>query len=361
MKNTISIIALSIVLFANSIIYAQNKRNGVTKSVVKVKVDSTKLANFFINQNDTLSIEQIFDNFINFYDQNLDPEDVLKKRNDIYIKKGNYNNTNGNFYELYQSRSGKINPVLYKPVLTSKTISFYPPSKIVTWKTTISDNAGYSSCYPDRECTYNAKDPFLSLKAIFNLDIIQYYQLDNLYNTDLKKQVFIESPAYKDSLTSIKKLKKSILNENFFFQTVNHTDYNLGSESNSGVTYSTDLGTDIFEGSYNLSIGGFVLKNSCMQASKVLFNFYLKQLPDIYRPDNTGNCDFLVISVDKVKGLEMENNISNLRCLWCFKIKDEFTTKKMVLGNEYLSSTSAIRLIIYDHITYKIYYDKLYK
>lgn len=111
-------------------------------------------------------------------------------------------------------------------------------------------------------------------KAILNLDVFDYFKLQDLYDTDLKKKVFKESPEYKEYLEKLK-TEKELLQNKFFYIYIN----------------PLFKGHSYHKGEYNLEAKGFFIK-TCWSYDydfkhKIDKNYiYFKSLPTKIKSEN---------------------------------------------------------------------------
>jgi len=209
--------------------------------------------------------------------------------------------------------------------------------------------------YVDKRTLYDLTCPFAKLVAALNLDVITYYKLADKYNSELKKKVFFESDEYKSYLTDLTKIKNDYLSKNYYFIGLNGAHYEFYGLNAMGGDASNK---------YDIKKGGFVLNTELEEVKNMtlnlIYNFSFKQVP-FYPDTKTSLQNDIFIKVDTKTGLEIEEDMKNVSTLWCYKISDKVVTYSKYGSDHYTVPVSVARLIVYNRISHKIYYDKIYK
>ncbi len=55
----------------------------------------------------------------------------------------------------------------------------------------------------------------------YNLDVMQYYNLEKEYSTPLKQKYFKESPEYSEKLKELKEIKNELLSKKYYVKITN--------------------------------------------------------------------------------------------------------------------------------------------
>jgi len=92
-------------------------------------------------------------------------------------------------------------------LLTGLFISLNPQETIINIRTGSSEIAGRML-----NSIYQQDKPQLeNLISILNLDVLEYYNLKNEFNTDSKREACIESEEYKARYSKLKELRAKIV------------------------------------------------------------------------------------------------------------------------------------------------------
>lgn len=191
--------------------------------------------------------------------------------------------------------------------------------------------------------------------AAFQLNVFKYFKLNNKYDSDLKRKVFMESYEYKDLLEKIKSEKIKIENSFFYIQ-INplfrcHT-YN--------------------KGEYNLKDKGFYVQ-TCWSMDydfphKIDKNYiFFKALPSKLKTETyfgqISKWEEFFIPLSESDGLNIENDPKKYSYIVIFKING---FESVVWDNEFsngkikLPRVDKLRLVVLENSTNKIYFDKIY-
>ena len=200
-----------------------------------------------------------------------------------------------------------------------------------------------------------------NINAILQLDVVSYYGLEDVYGTDLKKQVFKKSQDYADRLTELKKERADLTNKILY----------VGSK-------------DSFEYSpYNVSKGEFQFP-ICLNYGFGLFearppnswdNVVFEIVPTITLPDTllgAGAVRYCIsLKVGEDTALKIENNASNSYLYIFFQLEEkmqnvEFSYLNIADGGWYQMNGSAprakyARVVIADKTSDTIYHEREYR
>jgi len=268
----------------------------------------------------------------------------------------------------YCHAQDSINEITKKQFLASSQIKL-TPSQI----TSIFKEAESWLKYDE----YADPTPF---ESSYKLNVFDYFKLNDTYDSELKKEVYKQTPEYKLLLDSLKKIKATYLSTYFYqtgFNKVGGEDFEM-----SGPGYFENGRTD-YQVNYDIQKKGFligignVLPYHCLRAflPKVIEDVEFKQLPIQKKYNLTGNSSnsytqYLFLSMDASTALEIENNRSAVGILLVFEIKGIYTAQYN--DNDFLKENYGkvckvevvkggnLRLLIYNKNTDIIYYDKLY-
>jgi len=130
----------------------------------------------------------------------------------------------------------------------------------------------------------NVTEPPAKINEIYNLDVINYFEINDC-NTPLQKKVYFQTQDYQDKLNELKELKKEILKKTYFRK-----------------------GTNLFaDSNYDLTKGGFYICLDHVLSDQN--SVYLKGIPTKH-----GYCDrIFFVPANEENGLEIEKNSNPIR------------------------------------------------
>ena len=221
--------------------------------------------------------------------------------------------------------------------------------------------------------SYSDSVPF---ESAFNLDVFDYFKLNEKYDSDLKKDVFKQSTEYKILHDSLKKIKFDYLNS-FYYQTGFN---NIGGET---LQMKSDRGGNGYQVNYDIQKKGFfigigeVLPYQCSIAfcPKVIEDVEFKQLSITKKYNLESNSDrsytqYLFIPMNANSALEIENNRDEMEILRVFNFTGPysvaFSDADFIADNNgrkckvKVLKGGGMRLLIYNKVTGQVYFEKLY-
>ena len=222
------------------------------------------------------------------------------------------------------------------------------------------------------------KDYTLSItkfQSAHNLDVVNYFSLNDSLNTELKRHIFYQSDQYKALSDSLLKIKSEYLKSIFYSRILLNGYIGSHIQTFDKEERSDDFIYDIKKEGYFIKIGE-VLPYHCdyFFCPKVLNGIEFKQLPIIksYNLPNSKNSytQYLYFPMLPKHAIVLENQIEDIEILTVFNIKDistsifsdiDFLTDnkgkpckvKVVKGGSF-------RLLVYNKFTQEIYIDKLF-
>jgi len=243
----------------------------------------------------------------------------------------------------------------------------------------------------NKKFTDNAQEVCGNLVFINDLNVINYYNLQDTYNTELKISVYKKTSDYQEKLEALRKLKQEMLSNIYYIRidkifTKQYQKYVDGSYNLETVNYDlTQKGFNLIlqeydefkeppkklvwtgrPSSHKLFPGKDSESNPCDEVS---FQILLKKLPSKIVPYKMmGQFSFqelLFIPMDESNALEIENNRENVVLFIFFKPNGkEIITYKEILEpsikqSNYLKS-DYLRILIVNENQEKIYYDKTF-
>jgi len=193
------------------------------------------------------------------------------------------------------------------------------------------------------------------MQLIYDLDVLDYYELTDKYNTDLKREMFMKTSEYSSKLEDLKKKKADLLSHQIYISDYySHLkDYNIKRK-----------GFDIYIGEVSLFICDNAIKDKTIEWENK-FKIYLEPLPIYISKSIIFQQRYLFIPINEEKGLEIENNIENIKVYFIFKIADKTIQLKYIPCDiqqmqENIIKTNEVRIIVANEETGKVYFDKKY-
>lgn len=198
--------------------------------------------------------------------------------------------------------------------------------------------------------------------STYNLDVMQYYDLEKEYNTPLKQKYFKETNEYSEKLKELKEIKNELLSKKYYIKiTQPFEEYNL---SNKG--FMCFIKENMGQGTMNARPPKEI---SEIYFSSLSFRYITKKTlfdNKIYHPDIKE--EFLFISIPEKIGVEIENDIKSIEIYLLFNIggKENINYKYYCTTNgwykvkkELLSATN-VRLVIANSNSGEIFFNKKY-
>lgn len=229
-------------------------------------------------------------------------------------------------------------------VMTVNTKIIYP-----SFKDKIKEASDYYSCE-----NYRGNGVcFGNLKAALQLDVFEYYSLDDKYSTELQKENFKRTQEYKEKLNELSIVRTSYLNMPLYIELNNSEDFQISD--------------------YNLKDGGFYIRTGIklIPSEFSTYNKYyeLKPLPiksnisAYYHPSINPQKlydRYLFLSISRDVASRIEQNRDQLKCIAFFTPQGTNKRDNGFFGYDYFATTDFVRLIVINRETSEIYFDKLY-
>lgn len=213
-------------------------------------------------------------------------------------------------------------------------------------------------------------------ESAYNLNVFDYFKLSETHDSDLKKEVFKKSTDYRILLDSLNKIKFNYLNSVYFQTGFNNVGEETFDMENNNEEQGYQVNYDIRMKGFFIGIG-VVLPYQCFTAfcPKVIEDIEFKQLTIAKKYNLKSNSDksytqYLFISMDANKALEIENNRNQIEILRIFNItglySKTFNDADFIADNHgqtckvKVVKGGSMRLLIYNKGTDQVYFDKLY-
>ncbi len=193
---------------------------------------------------------------------------------------------------------------------------------------------------------------------IYDLNVFDYYSLNDKYDSDLKKSVYEKTSEYHEQFEELKQKKENMLKTKFYLQQ-----------------------NDKFYGDYDINKKGFNIN--------IIYDGYPESAPksirmkekDMYFKSLTskrktftifgagGIHEILFIPMNETNALEIENEKQNISIYYFFTPngKEEVSYQFICLDGYSFCNTrktllkaATVRVVVVNKVTKKIYYDKLY-
>jgi hypothetical protein len=197
---------------------------------------------------------------------------------------------------------------------------------------------------------------FKNFINILNLDVFEYYDIKNKFETDLKRKNYLESEDYKTKYTELERLKSKMISTVYYLDF--EPDYY---ERNNLIKY--DINSKTFSVSNEVYLSSFYNKLGYIQLDQILF-----KCPDGFTV-NTRNisyeCDDLVEEKISFKinneslAIKIEENSSNLRLLFVVSFTGTSPLRGKILeltSTDHYLMTDVRKVIIYNSKTNEIYF-----
>jgi hypothetical protein len=223
---------------------------------------------------------------------------------------------------------------------------------------------------------YDLDSEPVPFESAYNLKVFDFFELNDQYDSDLKKEVFKQTIDYKTLLDSLKKIKFTYLNSIYYqkgFNSVGGESFEM-ENNNSGEGYQVNY--DIQKKGFFIGIGE-VLPYHCSRAfcPKVIEDVEFKQLTITKKYNLKFNSEksytqYVFIPMDANTALEIENNRRQVEILRVFNFTDIYTVT--FNDADFISDNhgrackvkvlkgGAMRLLIYSNVTDKVYFEKLF-
>lgn len=201
-------------------------------------------------------------------------------------------------------------------------------------------------------------EQFKRIRSILNVDVIEYYNLKDQYDTELKQKVYKNTEDYKLKLAELQKLKAELISTNYYLD-FEPTYY----ERNNIIKY--DLTTKTFTVTNEINPNSNYNKPAFVQFDQIVFKcpqgFSVKQKQR--QIDTEGDYTInqnISFKIDKEElAVKIEENRSNLKILFVFNYTQTSSFKNNVLGlaiyTDYYLLTKIQNVIIYNNSTGEIY------
>ena len=197
--------------------------------------------------------------------------------------------------------------------------------------------------------------PSYEMREIFDLDVINYYNLDETYNTELKKAVYKKTDDYKQSLAEIKQKKAEMMKSTFY-------------KKLKGKEYIKDY--DLRKKGFPVVLGDNMVLGTTYRAPKSVDRILFAMLPTTLISDDYDKkikTEMLYLKVDETIGLQIEENKQYISIYFLFT---PTTTEKVTFtafnGREWVDVTqklvkaNKVRVIVANDVDGDIYYDKTF-
>jgi hypothetical protein len=217
------------------------------------------------------------------------------------------------------------------------------------------------------DLTDNAIKDVGQINSIFDLNVFEYNNLYEEYDTELKQEIFKKTEQYKNLLSELK-IKKGELTEKLYYtikqEEFSEIDYNIKKKGfEIIISTNTGLGT----------LSTRTPKSICLQNGE---NILLKSLPTFKKPSSNlvkGVFEeILFLEITEEDGLEIENNRDDIQLYYFFtptkKEKSSFKYFNYDTGrfngwytlNNIDIISEIVQIVVANKITGKIYYNKTF-
>lgn len=223
---------------------------------------------------------------------------------------------------------------------------------------------------------YDLDSEPVPFESAYNLRVFDYFELNNKYDSDLKKEVFKETIEYKTLLDSLKEIKFSYLNSIYYqigFNSVGGENFKM---ENKNGDQGYQVNYDIQKKGFFIGIGK-VLPYHCARAfcPKVVKDVEFKQLTITKKYNLKSNSEksytqYIFIPMDASTALEIENNRNEVEILRVFNFTGvysvTFSDADFIAENHgrackvRVLKGGSMRLLIFNKLTDEVYFEKLF-
>ena len=242
--------------------------------------------------------------------------------------------------------------IILLKILPGLLIFLNPQEAIVDIKTNSSEIKGRMS----NSIYQQDRSQLEYLVSILNSDVLEYYHLKNQYNTDSKREAFLESEDYKTKYSELKELKSKTISTSYYLD----FEHDYKAERSIGIKY--DPGTKSLSVSNDLSLSLFYNEPGLLQLDQFLF----KCPPGM--TISKKNINYACVDVieetisfkinDEILASKIEENKYNLRLLFVFNITGTTPVQGKTSGltsADYHLMTDLRKVIAYNSKTNEIY------
>lgn len=190
------------------------------------------------------------------------------------------------------------------------------------------------------------------LISILNLDVIQYYNLRDTYNSDLKMKLFKESEDYKNKLNELTTLKANALSKTYYLDFDPNFKFRNDQLKYDLKTKTCYINTEIKGENKNQTLmpqfDQLTIKYKPGTGISATFRDYTARTGSKYSEERI----YFKVPSEQL-ALKIEENALNIRIIFVVKLLNttEFSYRDTffnMLFTEYLINASLINVIIYD-------------
>jgi len=192
--------------------------------------------------------------------------------------------------------------------------------------------------------------------SILNLDVFEYNNLKNQYNTDLKREAYMESEDYKTRYSKIKEIRDQMISGTY------HLDFepDYQAERSIGVKYDQDIRSISVSNDVSLSI--FYDRPGYIQFDQLLFECppgmtVTKRNVNYACVDVIEETISFEINNDSLVP-EIEENKKYLRLVFVFSVTGTIPTQgktSNLISSDYSIMTDLQKVVVYNSSTNEIY------
>jgi hypothetical protein len=195
-----------------------------------------------------------------------------------------------------------------------------------------------------------------SFVSILNSDVLEYYNLKNLYNTDSKRKTYIESEDYKSKHSKLMELRNQMISATYYL------DFKPDLQSEKSIALKYDPDTRSFSLSNAVSLSSFYNEPEYIQFDQILFKCPAGMTIE------TRNTNYVCVPMieeiitskidNDVLGSKIEENKNYLSLLFVFNITGIISTQGKTLNlisSDYSLITDLRRVVVYNSNTNEIY------
>jgi hypothetical protein len=195
-----------------------------------------------------------------------------------------------------------------------------------------------------------------SFISILNSDVLEYYNLKNLYNTDPRKETYIESEDYKSKHSKLMELRNQMISAVYYL------DFKPDLQSEKSIALKYDPDTRSFSVSNVISLSSFYDEPEYIQFDQILFKCPAGMTIE------TRNTNYVCVPmIEEIISFKTDNNFlvskieenkNHLSLLFVFNITGIISTQGKTLNlasSDYSLMTDLRKVVVYNSNTNEIY------
>jgi|GEM_PF-3522167 len=217
------------------------------------------------------------------------------------------------------------------------------------------------------------------------LNVWAYMDLEEKYNSELKKSEFMKTDDYMSALNQVKAAKQA-LNEETYIIGLEFNDYTISNYDLKNGTFDFEIGTSKDYLGYNAfkydprnKSRGYEYSDKSFSYYKVrpprtILDFDISKIPLIQKKTRDAISEFIRLKIPRDIAIQIEENRSDILLVLVSDIssskkisfdanwsRNSHLTDEIALAQSEVFSGAFLRMMIYNSVTGVLLYDKMYK